>query len=403
MRTQKIVATIAIMRSSLALGLILAISFFLRVYRLDIPQNYIFDEVYHVPSLRAFSQNNPAAFDVYAQAPEPGTAYDWLHPPLAKLVQAGSVLIFGDNSFGWRFPSAVFGVLAISAVYYLALTVTKKTNVALLAAALFSLDGLGLTMSRIAMNDIFVTTFILFALAFFYKQRWFLTALFTGLAIATKHSAVLLLPIFFVWAVKQRIKLIKLWPLFILPPLIYLLSFSQFWLQGHSLQQFVDLHKQIYWYQTHLTATHSYQSAAWQWPLLIRPVWFHVDYQPETIANIYNLGNPVIFWLGLVALIQGLSFTKLKDSPYRYLLFSYLGLWLPFIASPRIMFLHHYLPALAVLTVILAAWLGKFSKKTITIIIFITIITFIFFYPINTAMALPTNWLKYWFLLPSWR
>ncbi len=359
------------------------------------PKSYVFDEVYHVPSIRAFSQNNPAAFDVYAQAPEPGTAYDWLHPPLAKLIQAGSVLIFGDNSFGWRFPSAVFGTLAVFGVYYLALAVTKKPAIALLAAAIFSLDNLQLTMSRIAMNDIFVTAFILFALAFFYKKHWFLTALFTGLAIGTKHSAALLFPIFFIWAIRQKEKLIKLWPLVILPPLIYLLAFSQFWLQGHSVKQFIDLHKQIYYYQTHLEATHSYQSAAWQWPLLIRPVWFHVDYQPETIANIYNLGNPVIFWLGLMALTA--------VGPYGFLALSYLGLWLPFLFSPRIMFLHHYLPALAVLTVILAAWLGKLSPGAIKITLLIIALTFIFFYPINTALPLPTNWLKYWFLLSSWR
>lgn len=370
-----------------------------RIWRLDIPGSYIFDEVYHVPSLRAFAQNNPAAFDVYAQAPEPGTAYDWLHPPLAKLFQAGSVLLFGDNSFAWRFPSAVFGTLAIAAVYYLALTVTGIEPTALLAAALFSLDGLGLTMSRIAMNDIFVTTFILFSLAFFYRRRWFLTALFTGLAIATKHSAVLLFPIFLL----QGVSLKALKWLIILPPLIYLLSFSQFWLQGHTFQQFIELHKQIYYYQTHLTATHSYQSAAWQWPLLIRPVWFHVEYLADKIANIYNLGNPLIFWLGLIALIKGLSFTSVKVSPYRYLFLSFFGLWLPFLFSPRIMFLHHYLPALAVLTVILAQYLGQFSKKTITTIMIIIVVTFIFFYPINAAIPLPTQWLKYWFWLPSWR
>ncbi|MDZ4228841.1 MAG: glycosyltransferase family 39 protein [Patescibacteria group bacterium] len=401
------------MKRGMVLGLILAIGFWLRLYRLDVPENYIFDEVYHVPSFRAFSQNNPDAFDVYAQAPEKGTAYDWLHPPLAKLFQAGSIKLLGDNSFGWRFPSAVFGVLSIAAVYALALAVTKKELIALLAAGLFSLDNLQLTMSRIAMNDIFVTTFILFALAFFFKgfsfakakvnPYWAWCAVFTGLAIATKHSAVLLLPIFLLWAVKQRAKLVKLWPLLVLPPLIYILSFGQFWLQGHDWQQFIDLHKQIYYYQTHLTATHSYQSPAWQWPLLIRPVWFHVAYFENTVANIYNLGNPVIFWLGLMALIKGLSFANAKVSPYWYLLLSFFGLWFPFIFSPRIMFLHHYLPALAVLTVILAAWLERFSKKTIMIIIFITIITFIFFYPINTAIPLPSAWLKYWFVLPSWR
>ncbi|MDP4030722.1 MAG: hypothetical protein Q8P47_00400, partial [Candidatus Beckwithbacteria bacterium] len=62
------------MKRGMVLGLILAIGFWLRLYRLDVPENYIFDEVYHVPSFRAFSQNNPDAFDVYAQAPEEGTA-----------------------------------------------------------------------------------------------------------------------------------------------------------------------------------------------------------------------------------------------------------------------------------------------------------------------------------------
>ena len=390
------------------------------------PKNYIFDEVYHVPSLRAFSQNNPAAFDVYAQAPEPGTAYDWLHPPLAKLFQAGSVLAFGDNSFAWRFPAAVFGTVAALGVYYLALVVTSQVNVALLAALIFSLDNLQLTMSRVAMNDIFVTAWILFALAFFYKglsfatakvsPYWILCAVFTGLAISTKHSAVLLLPIFAL----QGLSLIKglsfatakvspyryLYLIF-LPPLIYLLSFSQFWLQGHTVQQFIELHKQIYYYQTHLTATHDYQAAAWQWPLLIRPVWFYVQYLPDKIANIYNLGNPLIFWGGLLALIQmlikGLSFAHAKVRPYRYLVFSFLGLWLPFIASPRIMFLHHYLPALAVLTIILASWLQSLPRPWRLGLVLLIAGVFIFFYPINAAIPVPNQWLKYWFWLPSWR
>ncbi|MBU2051818.1 phospholipid carrier-dependent glycosyltransferase [Patescibacteria group bacterium] len=391
------------MKRGMVLGLILAIGFWLRLYRLDVPENYIFDEVYHVPSFRAFSQNNPDAFDVYAQAPEEGTAYDWLHPPLAKLFQAGSIKLLGDNSFGWRFPSAVFGVLAIAAVYALALAVTKKELIALLAAGLFSLDNLQLTMSRIAMNDIFVTTFILFALAFFFKGFFFRAAIFTGLAIATKHSAVLLFLIYAIFLIKKKLHITYYILLITVPVLIYLLSFSQFWLQGHDWQQFIDLHKQIYYYQTHLTATHSYQSPAWQWPLLIRPVWFHVAYFENTVANIYNLGNPVIFWLGLMALIKGLSFAKAKVSPYWYLLLSFFGLWFPFIFSPRIMFLHHYLPALAVLTVILAQQLAKLSKRKIALIIILAAISFLFFYPINTAIPLPSAWLKYWFVLPSWR
>ncbi len=378
------------------LVLILIINFIFRLYRLDYPKNYIFDEVYHVPTFRAYSQNNPAAFDVYAKAPEPNTAYDWLHPPLAKLIQAASLKILGDNSFAWRFPSAVFSVFAAYAVYLLTLTVTKRKRAALLAAAIFSFDGLALTMSRIAMNDIFVTTWIILALNFFFKKDWRLAAIFTGLAIGTKHSAFLLYPVFTLWLFKQRSKdwLKAAANLILIPPLIYLLSYSQFWLQGHTFRQFIDLHKQIYWYQTNLKATHDYQSAAITWPLLTRPVWFHVEYLGGKIANIYNLGNPAVFFLGLIALFN------VKN---KFLRLSYLGLFAPFIASPRIMFLHHYLPSLAVLTAILGTWLAKLPKRTIALTLSLIILLFLFFYPINTGIPLPKDWLKYWFWLPSWK
>jgi dolichyl-phosphate-mannose--protein O-mannosyl transferase len=378
------------------LAVILIINFLFRFYRLGLPENYIFDEVYHVPTFRAYSQNNPEAFDVYAKAPEPNTAYDWLHPPLAKLIQAASIKLVGDNSFGWRLPSAVFGVISAYAVYSLALAVTKKRRVGLLAALIFSFDGLSLTMARIAMNDIFVTTWILLALTAFYKQKFSAAAIFTGLALGTKHSAVFLYPIFALWIVYKRPKdwLKAIANLVLIPPLIYLLSYGQFWLQNHTLQQFIDLHKQIYWYQTNLKATHDYQSQAWQWPFLTRPVWFSVEYLGNKIANIYNLGNPAVFFLGLIALFN------VKN---KFLRLSYLGLFAPFIASPRIMFLHHYLPSLSILTVILGAWLVKFSRKTIVLTVSLIVIVFLFFYPINTGIALPGEWLKYWFWLPSWR
>ena len=91
--------------------LLLILSFGLRLFTLANPAAYIFDEVYHVPAIKAIAVGNPDPFNPFAQAPEPNTAYDWLHPPVAKLIQAISVNVFGANSFGWRFPSALFGTL----------------------------------------------------------------------------------------------------------------------------------------------------------------------------------------------------------------------------------------------------------------------------------------------------
>jgi len=173
-------------------------------------------------------------------------------------------------------------------------------------------------MSRIAMNDIFVTTWIILALAFFYRKKFLVSAVFTGLAISTKHSAVFLYPIFLLFGFRQFYYYI------LIPPLIYILSYSQLFLLGGRLTDFYNLHKQIFWYQTHLTATHGYQSMDWQWPLLIRPVWFYVNYLKDSTANIYNLGNPVIFWGGLVAVFFSRNW---------YLLISYFSLFFPFIFS----------------------------------------------------------------------
>lgn len=401
-------------------------TFALRLFRLGIPDAYIFDEVYHVPAIRAISQGNIDAYDPFAKAPEPNTAYDWLHPPLAKLIQAASVRWFGDNSFAWRFSSAVFGTISVAALYFLALTLFNSQPLALLAAAIFSFDNLQLTMSRIAMNDIFVTTWIIFSLTFFYRYiqgrsfahakvrpYWnlLLTGLFTGLALATKHSAILLYPIFIIFLIyqlyhfKQRSRQIMIYVSFlvILPITIYFLSYSQLFLLGGHLKNFIDLHKQIFYYQTHLTATHGYQSAAWQWPLLIRPVWFYVNYLKDAVANIYNLGNPAIFWGGLLAVFLKGPSLLCKAGPYRYLIISYFALFFPFIFSPRIMFLHHYLPALPFLCLILAKAVSGLPVRNIKFIIVIIFITFIFFYPLNTTIPLPSNLVKYWFWLPTWK
>jgi len=394
--------------------ILLLLTLIFRLLRVSTPNRYIFDEVYHTVTARGYSQGIKEAYNPFSKSPEPNTAYDWLHPPLAKLIQATSIKALGDSSFSWRLPSAIFGTLSVFALYYLGLTIFKKKSTALLAATLLSLDGLHLTMSRVTMNDVFVTTFIIFALTFFYKvissklsdyrKNLFLTGLFTGLALATKWSALFLFPIYSIFLLKKILKKPKkiiylLIFLLILPLTIYLLSYSQYFLLGYTLKDFYALHQQIYWYQTGLTATHDYQAPAWQWPLLIKPVWFHVEYQATKIANIYNLGNPVIFWGGLLALFYTLTHSLKKNT---YILISYFFLFFPWLFSPRILFLHHYLPALSLLCLVIANALD-INKKLIKPFLFLTLFIFIFFYPINTAIPIPNNLLKFWFWLPTWK
>jgi dolichyl-phosphate-mannose--protein O-mannosyl transferase len=108
--------------------------------------------------------------------------------------------ILAPESFGWRFFSAAFGVVATYALFLFVSSLFRNKWVGVLSSFLFTFDLLPLVQSRTAMNDIFAVTFILFAFYFFTKRKhlldyhlnpayWLLTGLFLGCAIASKWTA----------------------------------------------------------------------------------------------------------------------------------------------------------------------------------------------------------------------
>lgn len=416
-------------RQLLLLLLITALASLVRLWRLDIPASYMFDEVYHVVSAQSYAQNDPAGYEWWHSSPKPGTAYEWLHPPVAKLFQAFGIVVLGDWSFSWRILSTVFGVASIPLLYLLAVKLLKNNAAALLAAFLWSIDWLMFVQSRIAMNDIFVTFFVILTACLFvafwqeYPKGWLrnilLVSIGLGLAVSTKWSGVyIVLPLsIFSTVILARVSHPRgvmvfrlgaiLSSLVCISLILYVLSYGQWWLQGHTWSQFRQLHQQIWWYQTNLKATHGYQSPAWSWPLASRPVWYQVEYQPAAIGNIYAMGNPLAWWPGLFAACYALVrvFRNRMDRfALAFLFVCYIIFWIPWIFSPRIMFLYHYLPALPFLYIMLSYVLVK--KVSIQYIIWYATllgILFLFYLPHLNGLPVP-RWLDnlyYWF--PSWK
>lgn len=432
------------------LALILLSSLMVRVYRLDQPRTYYFDEVYHAFTAEAYSRNDPKGYEWWHASSEPGTAYEWLHPPISKLLMGGSIALFGHESWAWRIPSALFGTGVIWAVYWLGQKLFADRKLAIMGALIASWDGLLLTQSRIAMNDIFVVFFMLVALGFYWQWRsnglsngpgslrktkhWSLaaTGVATGLAIATKWSGVFLLGVVGVWELiwlverwierraGRRLPIREVWgrwwrlavAMVFIPGVIYVLSYGQFWLQGHTWDQFVELHNQIKWYQTNLDATHPYQSKPWQWVLNLEPVWFYVDYSQEgKIGNIYALANPAVAWGGLVAVVVMMGWgIKKRQRQVWFLLTCYLMFWVPWVLSPRIMFFYHYAPAVPFLAMAVAYVMrqldltGKVWAKIM--MLGVGIITgglFVYFYPHWTGMLVDVDWSQQYHWISSWK
>jgi len=383
---------------------ILTFAFVTRIISLHQPANEYFDEVYHAFTAREMMKGNNAAWEWWNTPPE-GFAYEWTHPPFAKLAMVGGMKIFGENSFGWRFPAAVFGTGSVFVLYLLSKKLFKSEEVALLAAALFSLDGLALVLSRIGMNDIYLLFFMLLSFYLFLKSKYFYSAGALGLAAASKWSTLWFFPILVFTTVLMRKKPSRkmIWFL-LLPPILYVVNYLPQFLSGHSWDIFWGMQKQMWWYHTGLVATHPFSSTWWSWPLLLRPIWLYTSGVADGMtSNIYAMGNPIIFWGGFISIFVSIYYV-FRDRSRALLLvvFAYLAVFMPWSMSPRIMFLYHYFPAVPFLCMSLAYVLVRNKRFVIPFLILATIV-FVYFYPRLTGLWIPT-WLNdSYFWLPSWR
>ena len=392
-------------RARLILILILLFAFVTRTFNLWSPTNEYFDEVYHAFTARVILHGDPKAWEWW-NTPPAGFAYEWTHPPLAKLGMVAGMFIFGENSFGWRIPGALLGVGSVLLVYLLAKKLFKDEVIGLLAAGVFSLDGLTLVMSRIGMNDSYILFFALLSIYLFMQQKDFLSAASFGLSLASKWSAIWAIPILFVLWIrrKNKFKISTIAYFIFLPFAIYLLTYTPMFLTGHNLSTWWGMQEQMWWYHTGLRATHPYSSSWWTWPLLLRPIYLYTSEEVGGfVARIYAMGNPLVFWFGLTSVVVCAVFSYLeRNKKLGFIVFCYLIFFVPWAVSPRIMFLYHYLPSIPFLA-IATAYVLRRTPKLIFGYFLACLLLFLYFYPHWAGLQIPL-WLDksyYWF--PSWR
>lgn len=255
------------------IGLFL-VSLFLKVLWLDRPSGaLIFDEYYYVNVARnILGLPHPG---IYEDKPS-GIDTNPEHPPLAKLLIALSIRVVGDNGWGWRIPSVIFGCLALIIFYLLIKKASKNPALALISAYLFSFDNLIFVHSRIATLDIFVFAFILLGFYLYFRGRMDLSAISLALATLCKMTglfgAVTLVAYHFLRGIyrkraegipfnwRKKIRWLVRFTYFYLIAFFGLLTLlDHFWGTYSSPLQHLMY---IYTYTTTLTGIQSYP---WQW------------------------------------------------------------------------------------------------------------------------------------------
>jgi 4-amino-4-deoxy-L-arabinose transferase-like glycosyltransferase len=188
-----------------ALGLILLYSLAARVFYLGEPctqpcqtrtsHTLIFDEAYYVNAARVIAGIKPPAGSDYATAPL-GKDPNAEHPQLAKLIMAGTIELFGDNPWGWRIGSVIFGLIALIAIYALVRAARGSPWLAAGATGVMALDNLALVHGRIATLDIYFVAMALVAAVFYLRGRPLLSGVALGIAACMKLVAFGVVPAF---------------------------------------------------------------------------------------------------------------------------------------------------------------------------------------------------------------
>lgn len=392
--------------------IIFFIAVFLRFWRLGIPNEPVFDEIYYPKWAAEFIQGQ--------------TPYD-VHPPLVKLLVAESEIIFGNTSFAWRFVPAFFGSIIALLAYFLANRLFKDKVLAVISAFLVTFDGLFFTLSRIGIMEIFVMFFSILSICCFwqyvskkkYNTFWLVfMGIALGLTISCKWTGLAIWGLLIVWTIfrwnnlkcDNKISLyFFIFTMIVLPILIYLGSFL-LWYHGWNdfWPKIIKWHKDALSFHLNLTSTHPYSSRWWNWPFLVRPVWLYYQSRDNLIYGIIALGNPVIWWAGIVSMLWSLWYffqSKIKNEALLFCFFGFIFTYLPWVFVKRIEFNYYYLPCLFFEILILAFVLRYFFdkyKKIVLVYLVLVLIVFLFYYPILSDLPISNSFYNLHLWFKSW-
>jgi dolichyl-phosphate-mannose--protein O-mannosyl transferase len=176
-----------------------------------------------------------------------------------------------------------------------------------------------------------------------------------------------------------------------------------------TLAGLIPLQQEMYALQTQVLAKHTYQSDWWSWPLMIRPIWYFYEWDQGAQRGVLLIGNPVIMWGGLLAVLACL-WAGFREKAHRPLALAFV--WIAslgiYVVIPKsIGFYYYYHLSGIFLCLVLAAAFHHFDrgrdKGREEWFVFAALVAFVYFYPILAASALPDpQGFRKWMWLPTW-
>ena len=104
-----------------------------------------------------------------------------------------------------------------------------------------------------------------------------------------------------------------------------------------AFRSWLHYHEMMWNFHVHLTNGHSYKANAWSWPIMGRPTSFYYETTgkcgaPTCSSEVTALGNPIIWWAGLLALLhQAGQWLSKRDFRAMFIVVGWLAGWLPWL------------------------------------------------------------------------
>jgi dolichyl-phosphate-mannose--protein O-mannosyl transferase len=161
--------------------IVLLVAGFVRLWNLSYPHELVFDETYYVKdawSLMHLGYEGTWDSDAnsYFNAGDPNhytNSPEFLaHPPIGKwVISVGLFLFGGGSSFGWRFSTAICGILLVGLTMVIAWMLFRSHLLTVIAGGLLAIDGNAIVLSRVSLLDGIVALFALIGVIFMLLDR----------------------------------------------------------------------------------------------------------------------------------------------------------------------------------------------------------------------------------------
>jgi predicted membrane-bound dolichyl-phosphate-mannose-protein mannosyltransferase len=359
---------------------VLGVAFILRLLWLWWPQDaLIFDEAYYVNAARVIAGREVPAGMPYAGS-EPGLDPNTPHPPLAKVLIAGSIAVLGDGGIGWRLPSVVAGMVGLIALYGIVRRSGGSAWLGILAVSLFALDNLAFVHARIGTLDMLALAPILVGAWFALSGRTALAGAACAFGTLAKLTGVFgLAAILVIQAIglattfrrERRLQLSDFRPMFVMVAVYAAATIGGLWVLDLRFSNYSDPishleHMVAYGASLQTTAPTGIASYPWQWlvnDVEINYLRIAVDTSAdgsivasEATVDFRGAMNPVLIGAAPLAflLAAGLAVRTRNRVALWCLVWAatnYLPYYILVLVGQRITYLYYFLPTVPALAV----------------------------------------------------